>query len=611
MYSGTTVNWHDESELNTSTTVTESSSAPLFLVVSSFDKGPEDFREVTASNFGSLYGNKISFEKHGQNAIQAQNIANAGGKLFIKRVCAEDSTIANVILVANVSSSETQKVNSNGDKLYLDEAGEETTTESENPVMETSGVIKWTVSSVEGCKTAVEVQTKALELLDAENGVFPLFAISENGRGSSSKSIKITPDYNTSKGIGKMFYTATVFEGTTSTDTATISFDPEVIYMSKAYRLNKDSLDQLNGIVIESVYDQYLAKISEITDIDTDTIRNYDLVFGYTYKGGSISGITVDAESVDLNSTYGIELKSGSNGAFGDAPVDTEAWTEAIRKVFAGEVTDEIYDLDQHKIAAVVDANFPVVIKNAIADLVTFRKDCMFFRDYGTDNYDFNSILANYTTLNSEDNADRSNRFISDFCTSYEIKDPVTLKNIRVTMLYDFAACLVDHFNHPYNPLAGTANSFVLANAIKGTISYTPINTPSVNQKEAIEDIRVNYAIFEGDDCVVQSCYTCNDLNSQLSYSNNVLAIQEVIRAIRTQCPKNRFVLSSGFDFSNYSQAVSKVLSNYTSNFDTLEFEYTQNAVQASQKIFYATIKFAFNNWAQHEIFDVYAIVNE
>ena len=80
------------------------------------------------------------------------------------------------------------------------------------------------------------------------------------------------------------------------------------------------------------------------------------------------------------------------------------------------------------------------------------------------------------------------------------------------------------------------------------------------------------------------------------------------MRAVRTACPRNRYSLSTGNDLSNYAQAVNNVLNNYLSNFSTLNFIYTQDDLKASQKIFYASIEFAFLNWAQTEIFDIYAI---
>jgi hypothetical protein len=199
-----------------------------------------------------------------------------------------------------------------------------------------------------------------------------------------------------------------------------------------------------------------------------------------------------------------------------------------------------------------------------------------------------------------------------DYATSYQIKDPTTYKNIDVTMTYDLAYALVNHIaNKPNAPIAGTVNGFVLPSAIAGTVSFTPIITPTVNQKQAMEDIRVNYAIFQEGQCVVQSCYTSQTAYTQLSYGNNVLAIQQVLRAVRTSCPKQRYSLASSNDLSAYATAVNNVLAEFKNNFDILRFTYTSDALKASQKIFYASIEFAFLNWSQTEIFDIYAINNE
>ena len=123
-----------------------------------------------------------------------------------------------------------------------------------------------------------------------------------------------------------------------------------------------------------------------------------------------------------------------------------------------------------------------------------------------------------------------------------------------------------------------------------------------------MEDIRVNYAIFQDNDCVVQTCYTSQLAYTQLSFISNVIAIQTVLRAVRTACPRQRYSLSTGLDLSSYAEGVAKVLEDYKSNFSTLRFTYTQDNLKAAQKIFYASIEFGFLNWAQTEIFDIYAI---
>jgi hypothetical protein len=189
------------------------------------------------------------------------------------------------------------------------------------------------------------------------------------------------------------------------------------------------------------------------------------------------------------------------------------------------------------------------------------------------------------------------------------IIDPSSRKNVEVTMTYDLAAVAVNHFeNNAFAPVAGIINGMVLPSAIKGTINFVPVITPAANQKEAMDNIRVNYAIFEDNNCVVQSCYTSQDAYTQLSFVSNVIGIQTVLRAVRTACPRQRYALSTGTDLQAYATAVNNVLSEFNSNFAQLNFIYQQDDLKASQKIFYASIEFAFLNWAQTEIFDIYAI---
>ena len=68
--------WYDNSALNIQAEIPEVQNKALFMVVSSFDKGPEDLREVEGNEFDSLYGT-VLFSKHGQNGIQAKHIIDA------------------------------------------------------------------------------------------------------------------------------------------------------------------------------------------------------------------------------------------------------------------------------------------------------------------------------------------------------------------------------------------------------------------------------------------------------------------------------------------------------------------------------------------------------
>ena len=579
MYPTTIFNWIDQSGLNLPQEVPELDTTACFMCVSSFDKGPEKLMEISGTEFESLFGT-VEFSKHGQAGIQTKRIIDAGGRVLIKRVVADDAKLANLILCSNV-----------------------TVTDGTPKTVK----IKWTVARAENAKTFDEVETAARGMLNESTGVYPLYAFTDNGRGVSAKAIRFTPDYNTSKSYGTTFYSLKVYEGTTIKESNMVSFDPNVVLNDTAYGIAKGLMKQAEGTVLTDVFTKYVTKIATALGMSPDLLKTYDLIFGYDNTGAPITGLSVDETSIDLNSLYGIALGNGSNGAFGDAPVATPeslaAWTEAIRKVYAGEDTDEVWDKDEHKIGAIFDANYPDVVKEAIAQFVTFREDCVFFRDLNTGYYTFNAIKDRFAAQATK------NKFISDWLTTYTVKDPTTFQNIEVTMMYDFAPIVAAKFaTGVYAPLAGTYNSCVLPSAIKGTLNFTPVVTPSVNQKSALDDLKLNYALFQGDRCVVQSCYSSQDKQTELSWINNVMAVQEVMRAIRTICPQNRYRFVSTTDFSVYKEDVDKVLDNFRGHFNVLNFIYTQDKLMSAQKIFYGALEFAFGQWAQTEKFDMFIL---
>ena len=608
MYPGTQLNIIDNSYIVPEPDPMDTTVRPLFMLVSSFDKGPEDLRVVTGTEFYKLYGDQMSFVRHGQGPLQSKLIIDNGGSLLVKRVVADDATISNIILLATVvpSSEQVQKTNSLGDLLYLDENGNETTVADGNtPIMLNIVDLTWTLETVTGKKTFDEVKAVAMSL--ATDNTFPVFIATNVGRGDSPKSIRFIPDYITSKGLGSLFYEVKIYEGTGETESKVVTLDPDVIYAGEAYRIDDSTFESVVGLVDEAVYANFVNTVWEgvgTSSMSLVEIKASDLLNGYTIRGDQAPYLHITDDSVNLNTDYGVDFESGDNGVFGDAPVNTPEWERKIVEVYDGTFSDDVWDVDKYKLFAILDANYPMSIKNAIANFINFRQDGFYFRDMGTEVSTFLEIKE------AKRNFDINSMFIGTYCTSYLIEDPETLKRERVTMMYDMAEKLTQHYlNNPFTPIAGMYNGFILDHAIEGTVNYVPIIKPKANMKAAMDDLRVNYAIFENGQCVVQSLYTDNGINTQLTYINNLLSMQEIGRQIRTVCPEARYAISAdGADFSNYNNLINGVLEKYQGNFKTLELVYTADPRRAAQKIYYAAINFLFMDWAQSELFDLVAM---
>lgn len=621
MYPGTIINLIDQSGMQEEQPRLPDFK-PLILTFSSFNRGPEELTLVKGDDFFKLYGNKMDFARNGQPALQAANVIRSGGSLLVKRLVADDSALGNLVLSLVLTSAITVEAateESEESKVIplSDITGKEEDAETMVVITNSTGTVKWIASSVANTKSIDEVVASATEIYEkgevttednatyTQTTTYPMFVFTDNGRGESSKAIKLSPDYYSSSGMDMFFYDIDIYEGTTVLDKREMTADPNYVFDKIRYGLSEDTSIQINASNVPGMYEQLVASLAALLGEDEDIVKSMDLIFFTKNDESAIPNIVVDPESIDLNAPYGVEFSNGSDGAFAEAAFGTEEYIAKALEAIEGEYDSAIFDVDEYKISAVFDANYPVAIKDAIAQLANFRKDFHFFRDYGLEVNSYNQIMREHSEINKK----YKTCYMSEYFTTYQIYDPETLIRERVTMMYDFASAAMGIFGSgAFRPYAGIVNGMILESAIKGTINFIPRTMPAVDQKKLIDDARINYAIFNNEQCVVQTLYTSQEKKTELSYINNITAVQEVIRAIRTECPKWRYTFTTNSDFSLYAKNVANVLDPFQQYFSYLSFEYQQNRAKARQKIFYGVIEVRFGDWAQTEEFDVYAL---
>lgn len=504
-------------------------------------------------------------------------------------------------------------------------------TEPENPDA-ISATVSYSFKSAVGAKTIEEIKTAidadvaSDQTAAGENTtVFPLWIIYDIGRGASKKRIRITPNHQLSKTQANYFmYDIDVIESNNGFDTIHFVIDPTVTSGNSNISLQYQVDTYSNQIRAYQYNDQILAFMDVMmaaTGMDEAEAIGMDLLFGTNKKNQKITGITVDTNGgVDLTISTGQLLQNGDNGFFGDHPWGHEQYGPLVAKAFAGYVVDpasneatiltqsdevydtRIYDVDRYKIDMVFDANYPIIVKRAIEQLVTFREDFMYMRDLGTECNTLDLIeLADFDNLKS--------KFCASYCTYYDIIDPYSRKQITVTMMYSMAKIMVQNLNNGRNlPIAGILHNYIITDAIRNTVAFTPAICPGLNQKEDLYDLRINYATYIDDDLVVESLYTSQTRYTQLSFANNVIAVQEVIKRIRTRCPAIRYSFIDGDDLAEYKARVEEIIAPYRPNFRTLALEYMQDAYYTENKIFYATLVVQFRDFVQTEYFKIVAI---
>ena len=588
----------------------QTTSKPLFLTVISSDKGPEDLRIVdSADMFYKLYGKDISFARHGQPLLQAVNIVDNGGNLLVKRVVANDSALANIAVVAKLSKTQVQKTDAKGRPIYQTPSGDETTVADGNtPVMIDCCKIKYECKSVSGVKTIQAAAATINSMLsddDDNGGTYPLFVIADNGRGSSHKKFRISPLYDDSKYLNYIRYSLEIIENDEIIETLTFSLNPIIVENGVNKSLQNVvslSSNQVTAISFDDNYELFVNQIASIAGTTAEYCKASDLLFGKEVNLIDLNNIQVDPTGFNLSYIYGISLDNGSDGSFGIAPFGTLEWEERVVEVFDGSFSDDIYDVDKYKIDAIVDANYPSPVKRAIENLVAFREDLSYFRDLGLGLSTLDEILA----ANEEV---FKNKYCFTYGVSYDIIDPYTKKQIPVTIGYSIARLLINHFNSGrIRPFAGQLYGVTIPEAIPRTVNYIPKVTPSENQKQILSDNRINYVSYYDNVLTIETLYTSQNEFTQLSFINNILAVQEVVKAVRTRCPKIRYSFIDGDDLETYRRDVQTILDNYISNFKSLKMVYTADDDMLSNKVYHASIEVAFKDFVQTEYFKLFAI---
>lgn len=696
MYPGTIIEYVDQSFIEPITIETVANRPLLFALFTS-DKGPESFQRVYGKDFFSLYGDEISFEKHGQPLLQAAMSINNGAELFCKRIVASDSRLGGRAIIAKIRTPDDDPQAGDITKLtithYAFYPGGVTPTDAETlsasalnyceELLRTKGATEDVYRAEDGtqlytdrtCTTPVSAAVEDLcdssgkllvdkvvhygtsgategawyfnettnyfvketdengnvQLTDISNEHwFPLLSITENGRGVSTKSYDIRENSRLSKNLSFAVYDIEVHEGLDVIETIHFSMDPNAISGTTSMSLNEQarSAVQFDAYQDSEQYDKMIQLIMNYTSKTKNEIISEDFVFAKTragqtelswmgYKDGSTGNvehiINTDAGSetnININDYTALAMVGGSNGSFGSRPINAATYASAMNAVFeidsstGVESYPEIYNLDEHKIMAIVDANYPDAVKASLSEFVAIREDCVFLRDLGTNGLNTATAITNAANL-----VTNKSKFMSLYCQYYDIKDPYTYKQITVSIGYSLVRLLINQYNNGINlPLAGQKYGVTIPEAIYGTLNFAPLNLPSGNQKEAFDDARLNYASYFGDLLVLETEYTTYEKFSQFSYLNNILGIQEAIRAVRTRCPLIRYSFISGGDFDAYQADVNAVLANYTNNFVSLELEYLGDDTYVANKIFYAAIKVRFKDFVQTEWFKVVAL---
>lgn len=593
-------------------TTTKENPVALYMMPYTSNKGTEEWELMYGFDGFTDAKGGISFNKHGQGLLSVAQALRAGAYVLGKRMVSNDATLANVTIRAKVVKVD--KIS----YLYL---------------YTKSGVNCNTFE--DACKAGYnDFDAEAEEVTDV-----PLFTVAAMGRGESLAFFRLNPEYASSRSKSNSDYTKYSFEVMEDNETMEsimVTMNPEIIIDGEAQAINpkikakskqvrvklyEDGVYKLVGLLAETAVD-------ETTPISPADLINLDFINGYNRRGDAAIGgiVTIEqskggeddewvknkpaeiTKAYSLTDSVGIPLVNGSYGKMGVSPItNAEEYKKMLLGTFGKDTDNDnydsiIYDLDAYKIDAVFDCDWPMEVKNAVVDLADFRGDFAFLADLGT--------KCNTLALIKEtaQNLHFSN-YVAMYHNYFKIIDPFTRKEIQVTMPYKLIDKLADHIVKGCGrPFAGILHNIQFDDIIDGSVNYYPVQIPGQDQKQDLVDINVNYLGRYDGVPVMETMYVNDSEYSQLSFLSNIMAVQEIIKIIRTRCPRTRYTFLEGEDLDTYIADVQAIIKEYSTNFKSITCEYMADEKYEQNNIFYAVLKVQFKNFIQEEYFKIYAL---
>lgn len=530
---------------------------------------------TNSSSFIKEYG-KPKFKEHGQSIYNIINWLNGGGNVQCIRVAAADATYANVMVIVKVKKTEDAPVlNEEGEPLYVTPTGEETTSsEGNEPLVHDKAVIKIQTKSVSNLtdKSALltALTSEYSSMVDADGFMsYPLFAVCDKGAGKIGNSTFFRINRNTINDTDTTYPNYNVesienIDGIAVVDKPmNVALYPDAtnIYGENQFigDLVANRFSKVNLYFDEEHYTELCTELQSCID-NVLSIHAIDPLFAIdNINGTAYKFITIDNDSIILNSATGIVLTSGTDGAFDvTSPTRDNAISAQLIKAYTGELDPAIYNSKRFPADIALDANFDYDTKMAIMTCKTRRgSDLQVILDAG--------ILVSIASAEAwrVNPSPASSISFSD----YEAKlypqhvvvvDPYTNKDIKVTLTYLLAQAIPRHDSTYGNHIPLAEKYCVMYGHKKGTLLPVPITE---DEKESLYTKQMNYCEEEVDgSIVINTELTAQKKNSDLSKGNNVRVLLEMKKLLRGLIPTWRYDFMSEADLERFNREANALI---------------------------------------------------
>lgn len=573
---------HQATYINDNTEVsktysTSSSDVTALLCVFASPKG-RDNKVLTISDGSQGFVNEYGigpFSLYGQPLLNAYHAAMSGAcVLHCMRVTPDDASYSNVTLIAKYKIEETANPDTHevtGKTLKIMYYAKSSNTELS------------ALSDLDACCT--------VDSTPDEEGftAVKLMTVGCQGKGSYGKNLRfrITSDRTSDKDNNFKNYFFGVYDNTSGMvqkEQFNVVFNSEAMYSNVSLYAEDVINDSISGSTqvkiacfddgFKALYDAYM----QVNPDCTLTCVEFDPFFGLDKNTRqALPNLTIlsDAEAspagvnespIAVSSTEGVSLLGGSDGSLASS-VDEETRKTTLDNLylqaFTGTIDPHIKSKNRFPTTFIMDANYPVNVKLALANLAIKRGDCMAMLDCGTGITTKASVKA-YIDENFGSSVNNRLITIEPYCM--KVRDPYSYKAITVTSTYWLSGRYPTHiaeWNGKHRPLAG--NTFGI---IDGYIhdSVYPVFDEDLDSDvmDELAEAHVNFAKYNANQVVVRAMQDTKQYKqTNLSEQNNTLILLDIKRDCERLCAAYEYDFSEPTDIARFNADIEVVASKY------------------------------------------------
>jgi hypothetical protein len=324
-----------------------------------------------------------------------------------------------------------------------------------------------------------------------------------------------------------------------------------------------DYAQEAEIVFSDVAYDGLIDSIMEATkDVATGEYtvdaQAVDVLFGRNKDNESEEVLSLKNSTLAIDYFEGLSFEEGSDGAFGknvSPAVRNAAIEQALINAYSGITDGSVLNKKQYPIDVALDANFPVSVKEAIAQFCKERKDVFGVLDTG--------VLPGTASAVAwrKNQFQESSHNVGIFGQSFTVYDAFTSQDIPVTTTYFLANKIPvndDQFGIHF-PFVGP-NRGLLA-------GFKSLDwNPNEYEKEDLYKARINYVEQDFRTTKFMSQLTSQFKNSALSNINNVRVLMRMVRSIEELSENYYFEFASQSTMSSFNQNIANVLSEWTNN---------------------------------------------